>query len=234
MPHQARLTAALIHINRQLEHIARVSQQPYPPRELHAVRVELERVKRVLQGDENSSVESCTAYAVCIRFRLPTAYKPHTVLDMETTTTLYHGSPEQLSEIRNEGMFGGIFASGRDAAEAHGTGNNVIHSIDLEDSEILDLISRVDFEIIEAVIRQHTAASTDDEIQSVFEAVDSDDADGVESLLLVEQEDCYLSWEIQHLRGLIAKAAGYKAVECEDEYGTSYLILPGTKIEVAQ
>lgn len=56
MDYQARLTAALIYINAQLEHIARVSAQPYPPRELRAVECELEQVKRVLQGDGNSSV----------------------------------------------------------------------------------------------------------------------------------------------------------------------------------
>ena len=36
-----------------------------------------------------------------------------------------------------------------------------------------------------------------------------------------------LSWMIQRLRGQAAKAAGFDAVEMSDEFGVSYLLLPG-------
>lgn len=39
------------------------------------------------------------------------------------------------------------------------------------------------------------------------------------------------SWELQNLRGLIAKDQGFKAVEVDDEFGTSYFIPYGTNVK---
>ena len=46
----------------------------------------------------------------------------------ENTRTLYHGSPEHVPEIKDKGVFGGVFASGsRAAAMSHG---DIVHRID--------------------------------------------------------------------------------------------------------
>jgi hypothetical protein len=40
-------------------------------------------------------------------------------------------------------------------------------------------------------------------------------------------------WEAHRIRGQLAKALGYAAVEMSDEHGTTWLVLPGAQIEVA-
>ena len=128
-------------------------------------------------------------------------------------------------EITDSGLFGGVFALVD--AEASGFG---VTRYELE-CDVLDCIERVDFEICESVIRAETDAESEDDIEAMHSAICADDAtDNVAHLLLVEQEQCYLSWELQRLRGCIARAAGYSAVECEDENGGVVLVLEGTLV----
>lgn len=147
--------------------------------------------------------------------------------------TLYHSSPEAITEIRDTGLFGGIFATDLIAAESH-RGKH-IYKIELEGDEVLDVMSRVDWDVIESVIVAETYAESDDDIQAVYEMLQRDmgaDED-LWPLLTCESDPAYANWESQRLRGCIAKAAGYKAVECTDEHGTVYLVLPGAKVEIA-
>ncbi len=145
---------------------------------------------------------------------------------------LFHGSPAPLSEIRDEGLFGGIFASDREAAEAHGNGKNRIYRIELADADICEDLSDIDESIIASVLAIQTSAEGEQADELARCIIDDEEpAEELWSLLYVDADAASTGWEIQRLRGAIAKAAGYKAVECSDEYGTSYLVLPGTKIE---
>lgn len=143
--------------------------------------------------------------------------------------TLYHCSPENLTEIRNEGVFGGIFAADREAAESHG---GTLHSITLSDSEIIEDLCDIAEDLIARVIADETRAAGD-EIEALAEVViaDGNADEALWGLLYCDADFAETSWEIQRLRGRIAAAAGYKAVECEDEHGTVYLVLPGAAIE---
>lgn len=151
------------------------------------------------------------------------------------TTELFHAAADDIAEIHGEGIFGGIFALAN--PENRGVGGT--YKIVLDDDDILDLIGRVDFDIIEVTLRKYTSAETDDEVQALFEMLDRDNNCPEELIDLLDppsesyghDREVAASFETQRLRGLIAKAAGYKAVQCADEYGTSYLVLPGTKIE---
>lgn len=145
--------------------------------------------------------------------------------------TYFHGSPdENLTLVTGTGLFGGIFVADREAAATHG-GN--LYQICLGDSVVLDVISRVDWGIIESVIRGATSADSDDDVQSLYDAINTDENldESLWHLLLIEEQDAaYARWEIQRLRGLIASAAGYTAVECEDEHGGVLLVLPGAEM----
>lgn len=146
--------------------------------------------------------------------------------------TLIHMSPEQVTEIRNEGLFGGVFAL-TDEGAGHGS---VRHEIDLDDEQVLDLIRRVDYGLAIEVLRSETHATSEDDLDAIYDAVDADENPEEElwPLLQCEQDGAYAGWEIQRLRGRIAAAAGYLAVKCRDEYGTSYLVLPGASIKATE
>lgn len=130
-------------------------------------------------------------------------------------TTLYHGSHESdLTVVRDDGMFGGVFASAeRRVAESHG---DHVYSIEIDDDAICTT--------------QHLNYHADpDAVSAVIEA-EGHDADACwESV--VEEDDSGLdadeSWEMQRVRGCVARALGFAAVEMSDEHGTSYLVLPG-------
>lgn len=145
----------------------------------------------------------------------------------EDSRRLFHGSYEHVKEIRDEGLFGGVFASAmRIAAASHG---DVLHRIDLPASEIMTQAQ------IEDV--------SDDDLKAVARWVDDDDIDRLRELVVdeapVDDDDIRIlrsgdvgeaSWEAQRLRGALAKLKGFKAVEMDDEHGTSYLVLPGASI----
>jgi hypothetical protein len=151
-------------------------------------------------------------------------------------TTLYHGSKSEISEVTATGLFEGIFAAAtRCAAKTFG---DIGYVVDIADSEILShyaMSYELDADRIYKVLAAQTDAESEDELDAVYEAVTRDGAaDDVRELLYhAEDEDEDGGWEIQRLRGVIAREFGYKAVECKDEYGISYLCLPGCKIRKA-
>ena len=165
------------------------------------------------------------------------------------TVTLFHGSKELISTIHNNEdcgffSFGGVFASGdRFAAESHGDN---LHVIEIDDQEIANnsdlwyTWNSVPAErraMIKA-IKSETNAKTKAQVERVFELaaddVDPDDSDWN----LYKGADCFASasWGNQRIRGAIAKAVGFRAVEMDDEHGISYLVVGGlgTKIEIAE
>ena len=90
------------------------------------------------------------------------------------------------------------------------------------------------------VLRKETNIEDDEKIEVLYELV-IDDINSVKSFDILEDNgiveddlNCRSSidysfavtgWEIQRLRGRVAAALGFKAVECRDEHGTSYLIV---------
>lgn len=141
--------------------------------------------------------------------------------------TLFHGSRERVASIKDAGLFGGIFASPlRSAAASHG---DVIHRVNLDESEVMT--------------QRMMADVTDDDLMAVAKWVDSDDLERLRELVIDDvqatDDDARImrtddageaSWEAQRLRGAIAKRRGFKAVEMNDEHGTSYLVLPGVDL----
>ena len=165
------------------------------------------------------------------------------------TLNLFHGSKEVVSEIharedRGFFSFGGIFASAdRFAAESHGDN---LHTVEVDDQEVANnsdlwyTWNSVPAErraMIKA-IKSETNAKTKAQVERVFELaaddVNPEDADWN----LYKNADCFASasWGNQRIRGAIAKAVGFRAVEMDDEHGISYLVIGGvgTKISVAE
>lgn len=152
---------------------------------------------------------------------------------MSTATRYFHGShsTEATITIENSGIYGGVFCSDETVASSHAAS---LFSVEIDEDETLDCLSRVDYELIEKVIRFETDAKTDDEIELIFDAIDSDSFASDEAIALMYQidTDCDEQGhaETQRLRGRVAAAAGYKAVECFDEHGTVLLVVSGELI----
>ena len=135
---------------------------------------------------------------------------------------LFHGSNTAISEIRSEGVFGGLFASCDEAAAlSHGA---VLHVI--ESPRHLS-----DFELNYEVDGAYAAAL---EIAGGNERIaDAIMSKSCESLDDCDPEDsCEQGWEFQRMRGVLASKLGYTSVEMLDEHGTTYLCLPGCSVAV--
>lgn len=153
----------------------------------------------------------------------------------------YHGSPEIVNEIKNEGLFEGLFLSrNRDAALSHG---DFLHTVKLEEDDILtqqDITWNLDYETVKSQLHDILKLSKEhekyfDEIYNhIIEEKSFFDSDIPEDELLSIFKSAgdlgEASWEGQRIKGEIAKRNGYKAVEMTDEHGTSYLALPGAEI----
>lgn len=153
-----------------------------------------------------------------------------------STETLVHmstGTGDTLEVTAgNDSLFGGVFCTPDGQVAGHG---NTRYEIELDKDDILDTLNRVEWETVTEVLRYETDASDEDEIEAVFDAIESEelDEDGIVAPLLnVEQEQAYLSWELQRLRGVVALVAGYKAVECTDEHGGVTLLMDGIMSKV--
>ena len=148
-------------------------------------------------------------------------------------TTLYHGSSSEgpTFEVKDEGLFGGVFAHHEiGAASSHGIGD--LYEVDLKESDILtqaDMENRLDYDKIAALLKNEWPDANQ---ELLYEAVVEEasmftsEYDELAEKLPGDRGDA--SWEAQRLRGVIAKEFGYKAVEMDDEHGTSHLILPPT------
>lgn len=152
--------------------------------------------------------------------------------------TLYHGSAGIITEIKDQGLFGGLFAGGKEAALSHG---DMLHIIEIDDSDVLTqshLEYDADFVAVKAVIAQATRCESEEDEEIAWAVVVEDkcahDFDEETVCLIFRSDDAgEASWEAQRIRGLIAKALGFKAVEMNDEHGTTYLVLPGANIRGA-
>jgi len=140
-------------------------------------------------------------------------------------TDLFHGSHEVITEIRGDGVFGGLFASDELAALSHGP---VLH-------RITSPRHLTDFELnykIEGA--WDIALELADGNEDLAEAIMSVDCEVPDSCACSPEDAGELGWEIQRLRGELAARLGYTSVEMLDEHGTTYLCLPGCSIEVIE
>jgi hypothetical protein len=146
---------------------------------------------------------------------------------------LYHGSNSKtpLSSIEDRGVFGGLFASPRAAsAESHG---EALYRMTVPDASIMGMSDDLPFDKVKAVIKKNSAISpehADDFAEMVLSAKSAFDSEIPEDALMKATRSTDLGeadWELQRLRGIVAKSFGYKAVEMPDEHGMSYLVLGG-------
>jgi hypothetical protein len=135
---------------------------------------------------------------------------------------LFHGSNETITEIRPDGVFGGVFAApSEDAARSHG---DVVHVIE-SPRHLTDFA--LNYEIDGAYDVALELADGDERSADAIMSV------GCESLDDCEPEDAgEQGWEFQRLRGVLAARLGYTSVEMLDEHGTTYLCLPGCSVSV--
>jgi len=134
---------------------------------------------------------------------------------------LYHCSSKKIiKEIKEDGLFWGIFANS-EPQTSHG---KFITEFDILDKDIATswvLNYMTDYELVEEAFNK--ISSTLENVttkEKILNAALNDDFD-----LLEINFDGELSWELQRVRGQIAKNLGFKAVEMNDEYCVSYLIV---------
>ncbi len=152
---------------------------------------------------------------------------------------LYHGGygNDTLTVLDNEGIFDGVFASQeRQAAQSHGEN---LYYVDVNEDDILtqhDLSYVIDNDAVEKAIRKAYRSYdslTESEKEIVWDSVIEDNANDHwdELTQILGYEDAgEASWEAQRIRGHVAHELGFKAVEMNDEHGTSYLVLPGNTL----
>lgn len=134
----------------------------------------------------------------------------------------FHGSAERLSEIRSTGIFDGVFtAASTQQALSHG---RVVHRVNsprpLSDFEL-------NYSIEGAWAAALEVAGGDEAVAECIMSVDCP------TLVACPVDDlAQQGWEHQRLRGKLAAKLGYTSVEMRDEHGTTWLCLPGCKIEV--
>ena len=164
------------------------------------------------------------------------------------STMLYHGTNTKFDKIKNNSgrwlEFGGIFASlEKDVAESHG---KYLYSMVLADSDILTqqgMDYHLDADKIKKILIYEADLDAsddafDDDLELLWKAVVEEKGSclsnysDAERLKKILKEDLSgdAGWKCQAIRGKIAKEFGYKAVEMNDEHGTSYLVLSGTEI----
>lgn len=150
----------------------------------------------------------------------------------------FHGSPESdLREVEDRGMFGGVFAGA--GANSHVGRDGALYYADIPEDAILThqaLNYDINYDDQVAALRKSMPRLSDDDLDLAYEVVIEQkdvwgrDWDDVERVFGGDDFG-EASWEGQRIRGQVAKRLGYKAVEMDDEHGTSWLLLPGVKLK---
>ena len=133
---------------------------------------------------------------------------------------MYHGSHETITEILDDGVFGGLFAAAdRSIAESHG---QIVHEID-SPYHLTNFV--LNYEIDGAWDAALTVVDGDvDKAETIMNA-DCPIHDDIAS-----EDAGEYGWELQRLRGVLAASLGYISVDMRDEHGTTTLCLPGCAI----
>lgn len=147
---------------------------------------------------------------------------------------LYHGTndPQALTAIDpNGGVFGGLFtSSSARSANSHG---DALYRFTVPDERILtqSVIDELDGTkaMADALKKSGVPKDLSSMVVSAKSAFDSDIPEDVLMKALRADSIGEADWELQRLRGKMAKNLGFNAVEMPDEHGTSYLITGGAK-----
>lgn len=146
------------------------------------------------------------------------------------TTTYYHGSdaPRTLEDARKRGLF---VHFDRAVALSHGP---VVTEFEVDDEDVLSHyalnyeIDAAQIELIEGVLLREIADGADVERAWAIVVESRGCVGAEEELEMFRADDAAESgWEAQRIRGCVARALGYRAVEIEDEHGGSSKILVG-------
>lgn len=146
----------------------------------------------------------------------------------------YHGSPDpELIEVQDEGLFDGLFASWfRDVAMSHG---DHIYKIKVASNRLLtghELNYEIKWDRIHTAFKA-VSTYTGDNLDAVLDAVLADEmSDDAWDAIGGDRGEA--SWEVQRLRGKLARKLGYDAVEMTDEHGGTVLVLPGVELVFEQ
>ena len=163
-------------------------------------------------------------------------------IGMQRGVVIYHGSGEDAPElevkpIRAGGGFnyGAIFGSSdKKPAESHGKN---LYMADIADSDILDGnhasynmdAGKVKSALDSALDKLGADKNNEMAWDAIVDDVDVGD-DALRSIFGDGYDDHEYGLLQQKARALLAKNLGYKAVTTKDEHGTSYMILPGSKL----
>ena len=140
------------------------------------------------------------------------------------TITLYHGGHTRIEAPGSRGLF---VTADRRVAESHGP---VVSEFEVSESDLLTHY-KLNYEIedmdtIRDVLERELPAGAD--IDCAWEIViASAGCDGAEDdpELFGVADAAEAGWEAQRIRGRVALALGYRAVEMRDEHGTSWLLV---------
>lgn len=145
---------------------------------------------------------------------------------------LFHGSHSSTAPsikvgafaMAGDNVFDGIFAGESDIAESHG---DYVYAYNVESvADSSDLNARID-EVIQFLNGEVEA--NEETIEALAYAIaddeESEDFNEVLSPRSSADHQGVYSWEMQRLRGRVAAALGFDAVEMSDEHGTTYLIV---------
>jgi hypothetical protein len=147
---------------------------------------------------------------------------------------LYHGTnaSKPIKSIDSRGtVFDGLFASpSKQSAQSHGKS---VYRMTVPDEAILPAGSLDD--VIESTKLSKALRQThyDDDVLQLIESGKGAYGGAIDEESLIQKLSAddigAADWELQRLRGVLARKLGYKAAAMPDEHGMSYLVLPGTK-----
>lgn len=140
---------------------------------------------------------------------------------------LYHGSASATRPTPSTGgVFDGLFCSCEPrVAASHG---DYVHEYSVPADQMLTHYALnyevSDLDAIRAVLSAESAPGAD--IVRVWEIVIEDRGQCIDVELFRGANDAgEAGWEAQRIRGSVAAALGYAAIEMEDEHGTTWLLV---------
>lgn len=140
----------------------------------------------------------------------------------------FHGSSDESFQGVDENLcsfgfpFGGVFTLIEEAPSF----GKYLYRCEMDEDDILDSVFDIDYSIIKTAIAAGTKLEeeNDEEIQEMWDYLHTEESFPDHLISFLWEQDTP-DWENQRLRGMIAYAAGYKAVTTQDEFGTSYLVV---------
>lgn len=145
---------------------------------------------------------------------------------------IYHTSPEKITEIHENGLFGDVFFW---ALKPYCIGGcEQIYKLELDDSEIIDVSQLYDDEIIKKISKK---ANVDLETAEKFLNGSLNEWDYFDDEFRYNNPDFDLadfSWQLQKFRGYVARKMGFIACKDVDEQGDVYIIKMNNVFERAK